>query len=190
MTRKIKTAKSIIAQLDALCTDVLDNTKKAQDTIDKSDKKLLAFMEKFLLNDVTKYRSLIKKYCTISGYSSISLEAQHVSTAAGTANHLYMDLSIPETGPDTGATQLELVWHAYKDTKLLSMSYNTDWGNNYKIFTKTSDSLFREKLAVAVQYIKSGKFEQDFVNRVTQACKDRLAKNATMTATASVNNRI
>lgn len=188
MTKKTKTTKSIIAQLDALCNDVLDNTQKATETLDKSDKKLLAFMIGFTQEACTKYMAVIEKYCQITGSEKLTLCIQYISTAAGTGNYLYLKLSTDQYGTRC----VELVWERYKPETLLEIRYNPDWGNNGpSVYGKQHNSaVYRETLAYTVQYIKSGKFEQDFVNRVTQACKNRLATNANMTSTAAVNNRI
>lgn len=188
MTKKTKTTKSIIAQLDALCNDVLDNTKKAKETIDKSDKKLLAFMERFTAEADTKYQAVIKKYCQITGNEKLIVCIQNISTAAGTGNYLYLKLYIDKYY----VFGVELVWERYKPETLLEIRYNPAWGkdNTYVYGKQHSSEVYREKLAYAVQYIKSGRFEQALVQEVTQACKNRLATNATMTATAAVNNRI
>lgn len=189
MAKKTKTAKSIIAQLDALCNDVLDNTQKATETLDQSDKKLLAFMVGFTQNAYTKYQAVIEKYCQITGNEKLTLCIQNISTAAGTGNYLYLKLSADKS---YGTRCVELVWERYKPETLLEIRYNPDWGkNNPTVYgLRNSSDVYREKLAYTVQYIKSGRFEQDFVQCVTQACKNRLAANATMTATAAVNNRI
>lgn len=183
-----KTTKTILAQLDALCNDVLDNTQKAAETLDKSDKKLLAFMIGFTQKQYPKYMAVINKYCQITGNKKLTLCVQHISAAAGTGNYLYLNLF---TDP-YGTWEVELVWDRYEKETLLEIRYNPAWGsNNPTIYGRQNNSaVYREKLAYTVQYIKSGKFEQDFVNRVTGACKTRLAKNADMTATAAVNNRI
>ena len=189
MTKKTKTTKSIIAQLDALCNDVLDNTQKATETLDKSDKKLLAFMVGFTQDAYTKYLTVINKYSEITGHEKLTMCIQNISTAAGTGNYLYLKLS-RKPGFDTCC--VELVWERYKPETLLEIHYNPAWGNNNPTVygLRHSSEVYREKLAYTVQYIKSGRFEQDFVQCVTQACKNRLATNATMTATAAVNNRI
>lgn len=188
-TTRTKSTKTIIAKLDALCQDVMDNTQQATQAIDTSDKKLLAFMEKFALDACKNYSGIVQKYCTISGYEDLSLEAQHESTAAGTANHLYLKFKVDW---HSGTMLVSLVWHHYQDTKLLEVRANTEWGSNpitsYPNMSETD--LYREKLALAVQYIKSGKFDKDFVNTVNWACKNRLAKNAQLTATAAVHNQI
>ena len=188
MPKKTKTTKSIIAQLDALCNDVLDNTQKATETLDQSDKKLLAFMIGFTKDACTKYMDVIKKYCQITGREKLVLCIQNISTAAGTGNYLYLELSADRYD----AMVVELVWDRYEPETLLELRYSTAWGsNNPSVYGKQhSSEVYREKLAYTVQYIKSGKFEQDFIQCVTQACKNRLATNANMTATAAVNNRI
>ena len=180
MAKKTKTAKSIIAQLDALCNDVLDNTQKATETLDKSDKKLLDFMIGFTQDAYTKYRAVVDKYCNITGDEKLALYIQGI--------YLYLSLQIDKYD----SMVVELVWKKYKPETLLEIQYNPAWGkNNPSVYgLRHSSEVYREKLAYTVQYLKSGKFEQDFVNEVTQACKDRLVKNATMTATAKVNNRI
>ena len=181
MAKKTKTAKSIIAQLDALCNDVLDNTQKATETLDKSDKKLLAFMIGFTQEAYTKYRAVVQKYCQITGDEKLALCIQGI--------RLDLKLSI---NPMYDTFWVELVWERYKPETLLAIRYNPDWGSNNTGVDglQHSSEVYREKLAYTVQYIKSGKFEQDFVNEVTQACKNRLATNANMTATAAVNTRI
>lgn len=188
-TTRTKSTKSIIAKLDALCNDVLDNTKKATETLDKSDKKLLAFMVGFTQDAYTKYLTVIEKYCKITGNEKLTMCIQHVSTAAGTGNYLYLNL-YSDKKYDVLCT--ELVWDKYQPETLLEIRYNPAWGNNNpSVYGKQHNSeVYREKLAYTVQYIKSGKFEQELVSRVTQACKNRLATNANMTATAAVNNRI
>ena len=188
MAKNTKTAKSIIAQLDALCNDVLDNTQKATETLEKSDKKLLDFMVGFTTETCTKYMDVISKYCQITGHEKLTLCIQNISTAAGTGNYLFLKLS---RHPRYGVCGVELVWERYKPETLIELYYNPAWGNNTpNVYDRQSSEVYREKLAYTVQYIKSGKFEQDFVNEVTQACKNRLATNANMTATAAVNNRI
>ena len=189
MAKKTKTTKSIIAQLDALCNDVLDNTQKATETLDQSDKKLLAFMVEFMQDACAKYMTVIEKYCQITGNEKLTLCIQNISTAAGTGNYLYLSLY---TDPTYGTHYVELVWERYKPERLLEIHYNPAWGKNKPSVygLRNSSEVYREKLAYTVQYIKSGRFEQDFVQCVTQACKNRLAANATMTATAAVNNRI
>ena len=187
-TKKTKSAKSIISQLDALCDDVLDNTKKATETLDTSDKKLRAFMVGFTQKEFPKYVAVINKYCQITDNDKLTLGIQHISTAAGTGHNLYLNLYTDKY--DNWC--VELVWDGYKKEVLLEIRYNQSWGsNNPSVYgLQNSSDVYREKLAYTVQYIKSGKFEQDFVNRVTQACKNRLTKNADMTATAAINNRI
>lgn len=188
-TTRTKSTNTILAKLDALCNDVLDNTQKATETLDKSDKKLLAFMVGFTQNAYTKYQAVIEKYCQITGNEKLTLCIQHISTAAGTGNYLYLNLY---TDKSYGTRCVELVWERYKPETLLEIRYNPSWGtHDPSVYGKQHNSeVYREKLAYTVQYIKSGKFDQDFVNRVTQACKNRLATNANMTATATVNNRI
>ena len=188
MAKKTKTAKSIIAQLDALCNDVLDNTQKATETLDKSDKKLLDFMIGFTQDAYTKYLAVVNKYCQITGHEKLIMCIQSGSTAAGTGTYLYLKLYINKYD----VFGVELVWDKYKPETLLEIQYHPAWGsNNPSVYGRQhSSDVYREKLAYTVQYLKSGKFEQDFVNDVTQACKNRLAKNANMTATAAVNNRI
>ena len=188
MAKKTKTTKSIIAQLDALCNDVLDNTQKATETLDQSDKKLLAFMVGFTQDACTKYLTVIKKYCQITGNEKLILCIQNISTAAGTGNYLYLKLSADQFD----AMVVDLVWERYKPETLLQIRYNPAWANSTPSVygLRNSNEVYREKLPYTVQYIKSGRFEQDFVQCVTQACKNRLATNATMTATAAVNNRI
>jgi hypothetical protein len=189
MTKKTKTTKSIIDQLDALCNDVLDNTQKATETLDKSDKKLLDFMIGFTKEACTKYMDVINKYCQITGHDKLTLCIQNISTAAGTGNYLYLKLS---KDPKYGTCGVELVWERYKPETLLELYYHPSWApNNPTVYgLRHGSDVYREKLAYTVQYIKSGRFEQDFVQEVTQACKNRLATNATLTATAKVNNRI
>ena len=188
MTKKTKTAKSIISQLDALCSDVLDNTQKATETLDQSDKKLLAFMIGFTKDAFTKYQAVIRKYCKITDNEKLTLCIQSLCDAAGAGNYLYLNLQMDKYGD----IAVRLIWHRRTDETLLEIYYNPAWGNNnpsvYGLQHKSE--VYRDKLAYAVQYIKSGRFEEALVTRVTQACKDRLAKNANMTATATVNNRI
>jgi hypothetical protein len=188
-TTRTKSTNTILAKLDALCNDVLDNTQKATETLDKSDKKLLAFMVGFTQKTYTKYMAVIEKYCQITGNEKLTLCIQHISTAAGTGNYLYLNLY---TDKSYGTRCVELVWERYTPETLLEIRYNPSWGtHDPSVYGKQHNSeVYREKLAYTVQYIKSGKFEQDFVTRVTQACKNRLATNANMTATATVNNRI
>ena len=184
MPKKTKTTKSIIAQLDALCNDVLDNTQKATETLDKSDKKLLDFMIGLTTEACTKYVDVNDNYCQITGHEQLTLCIQNIATSY----HLYLKLF---RYPTYGTFGVKLVWEErYTPETLLELLYQPSWNNPSVYRLQQSSEVYREKLAYTVQYIKSGRFEQDFVQCVTQACKNRLATNANMTATAAVNIRI
>lgn len=193
---------SILDQLNAICDEVLEDSKKAREAFDQSEEKMLQYVEKFIRKLEKTHSRAIQKYMKITGNCRIYLPIRTVKS--GEYNYvlgLFLDAhTVPWFSHSTSGTTEQIVLKLTNDkhsgnTRLdehtiLSLNGNDLSKNVNRYIVNREDPNFNECLATLVRYIKTKTFEADFVNKVAEACKSKLNQNAELVKTANRNNKI
>ena len=189
---------SIVERLNNLCEEVIADTDQTAATIALSVDAVAKELTPFATLLSKNYYEVLKKYQSISGNSSMYLPIYSRELASGASERLsiYISTDIGLTKNKDGSftnvqfVNAHVIWHRYEDINLLSVRGNNMDPDGEVRFSNPKVADFLNKLSMAVSYVKSDKFNQDFVNTVADACKNTLQRNAGLKATATLCNTI
>jgi len=179
--KKTISSKEIINQLDSLLDTVIGNTKKALKAEKAAEKEIDNKVKGFIRDFGKKYSAFVGKYCDITGNCRLTVPLVD-SDAEGYDRDLEPFLSVQrDNDGDLGIAMYE---SNYRKNVLFDSLSNDKGIHRYDGWGWTRNPLNRDKVISALEFVKSGGFEKEFVKMLTETCKDLIKMNDSRKALA------
>lgn len=179
--KKTLSSKEIISQLDSLLDTVIGKTKMALKAEKTAEKEIDNKIKGFIRNFGKKYSTLVGKYCDITGNSRLAVPLVD-STEVGFVREYEPFLSVQRD--EDGDLEIAMYESACRKNVLFDSLSNDKGIQHYDGWGWIRSPWNRDKVISALEFIKSGGFEKEFVKVLTETCKGIIKMNDSRNALA------
>lgn len=179
--KKTLSSKEIISQLDSLLDTVIGKTKMALKAEKTAEKEIDNKIKGFIRNFGKKYSALAGKYYDITGNSRLAVPLVDC-TQVGIVCEYEPFLSIQRD--EDGDLEIAMYESACRKNVLFDSLSNDKGIHHYDGWGWTRSPWNRDKVISALEFIKSGGFEKEFVKVLTFGIKGIIKMNDSRNALA------
>lgn len=179
--KKTLSSKEIIGQLDSLLDTVIGKTKKALKAEKTAEKEIDNKVKEFIRNFGKKYSALVGKYCDITGNRLFYIPLVD-SAEAGFVWGYEPFLCVQRD--DDGDFEIAMYDDNFRKNVLFDSLSNDKGIHHYDGWGWTRSPWNRDKVINALEFVKSGGFEKEFVKQLTESCKNLIKANDSRNALA------